>query len=322
MDWEALSEILPAVARFAAPPPPRARPRGGARLSRGHARRAQRTRRQRAAASAIHLLPGDVTRYVDVSLDRDAAPGSSLCRAQLRPSARLRAVAVLTLALGIGANTAIFSVVNAVLLRPLPYSDPDRLTLLWGNVKRASVERRGTSIPDFMDWRAQSRSFEEWRSSWAPSNPTLRGDEPERVPAEFVSWQYFSLLGVEPVQGRLFRPEEDQVPQRDAVVLLGEGLWKRRFGGDPAIWAAAMRLDTRDYTVDRHPARLVPRHRRPCRIWLPSMMGIVAPRPQRTGAAAAPSCLPNSKPGVTRAQRAGRNGRHLQGPRAGLSQQQ
>ena len=109
------------------------------------------------------------------------------------------AIALLTLALGIGANTAIFSVVNAVLIRALPYEQPESLVVLWGNVQRAEIERRGASFPDFGDWRAQNRSFEDL--AWY-STPTFtltgRGDEPERVTAEMVSPGYFELLRVRP----------------------------------------------------------------------------------------------------------------------------
>src|SRR4051794_40771142 len=105
----------------------------------------------------------------------------------LRKSPGFAAVAVLTLALGIGANTAIFSVVNAVILRPLPYAHPDRLVELWGNVKRAKVERRGTSIPDYLDWKKQSRSF-DGMALFTGGSFTLTGfDEPERIRGEYVA---------------------------------------------------------------------------------------------------------------------------------------
>ncbi|MBZ5724333.1 MAG: ABC transporter permease [Acidobacteriia bacterium] len=167
----------------------------------------------------------------------------------LRRSPAFTAVAVLTLALGIGANTAIFSVVNAVLLCPLPYREPGRLVELWGNVKRATVERRGASYPDYQDWRGQSRSFETM-AAFDGASFTLTGvDEPERLAGEYVSQPYFALLGVNPAVGRAFRPEEDRVPERDAVVILSDSLWKRRFGADPAIAGRAIALGGRGYTV-------------------------------------------------------------------------
>ena len=167
----------------------------------------------------------------------------------LRKSPGFTIVAALTLALGIGANTAIFSVVDAVILRPLPYPEPARLVELWGNVKRAKVERRGASYPDYVDWRDQSRSFEAM-AAFDSGTATLTGDaEPDRITTECVSHPYFDLLGVHASMGRTFRPEEDQVPQRDAVVILSEGLWKRRFGADANIIGKTLRLDTRVFTI-------------------------------------------------------------------------
>src|SRR5262245_15631001 len=153
----------------------------------------------------------------------------------MRKSPGFTIVATLTLALGIGANTAIFSVVDAVILRPLPYPEPSRLVQLWGNVKRAKVERRGASYPDYVDWRDQSRSFEAM-AAFVDGDLTIAGTgEPERITGEFVSQPYFDLLGMRAVLGRTFRPEEDQVPERNAVVVLSDGLWKRRFGADSAV---------------------------------------------------------------------------------------
>ncbi len=167
----------------------------------------------------------------------------------LRKSPGFTLVAALTLALGIGANTAIFSVVDAVILRPLPYPDPHRLVELWGNVKRAKVERRGASYPDYADWRSQSQSFASM-AAFDNGNFTLTGvEEPERIQGEFAGAAYFSLLGVSPVLGRTFRAEEDLVAQRDAVVILSDGLWKRRFGGDPGILGRSMRLGDREYSA-------------------------------------------------------------------------
>ncbi|SPE42777.1 conserved membrane hypothetical protein [Candidatus Sulfopaludibacter sp. SbA3] len=158
-------------------------------------------------------------------------------------------VAILTLALGIGANTAIFSVVDAAILRPLPYRDPGRLVVLWGNVKRIRVERRGASYPDYRDWRDQNLSFQTM-AAFDDNQFALTGIvPPERIAGECVSPAYFSLLGVRPVVGRFFLPEEDLVPQRDAVAVLSDGAWKRRFGGDPAIVGRTLQLDGRNYNI-------------------------------------------------------------------------
>src|SRR5436190_11423899 len=129
----------------------------------------------------------------------------------LRKAPGFTFVAVFALAVGIGANTAIFSLVYAIRARALPYRDPDRLVELWGNVQRVKVERRGASYPDYLDWRAQSKSFEDvaaFDSQWM----TLVGaEEPERIQTEFVSAPYFSLLGVSAARGRVFQPDEDLV---------------------------------------------------------------------------------------------------------------
>jgi len=158
-------------------------------------------------------------------------------------------VAALTLALGIGANTAIFSVVDAVILRPLPYPEPSRLVELWGNVKRAKIERRGTSYPDYADWRDQSHSFDAM-AGFGSGSMTITGvDEPERLTGEYVSQPYFDLLGMKAAIGRTFRPEEDQVPQRNAVIILSDALWKRRFGSDRSVLGRTIQLDGRSYEI-------------------------------------------------------------------------
>ena len=159
------------------------------------------------------------------------------------------AVAILTLALAIGANTAIFSVVNAVILRPLPYPEPARLTVLWGNVHRVRVERRGASYPDYSDWRALNRSFSEMAAFDDHAFALTGVETPERIAGEYVSQPYFALLGVRALVGRTFTAEEDRVPDRDAVVVIGEALWKRRFSGDPGVVGRAIRLDNRTYTI-------------------------------------------------------------------------
>jgi predicted permease len=159
------------------------------------------------------------------------------------------AVALLTLALGIGANTAIFSVVNAVLIRALPFEQPESLVVLWGNVQRAVVERRGASLPDFHDWRAQNRSFEDL-AFYSYDSHTLsgRGDESERVSGETVTPGYFELLRARPLFGRTFE-ESERAPGSPLSVILSHGLWTRRFGGDPSVVGSAVRLSDRTFTI-------------------------------------------------------------------------
>ena len=143
------------------------------------------------------------------------------------------AVAVLTLALGIGANTAIFSVVNAVLLRPLYDLDPQRLVTVSAK-SRGSSDSSPVSAPDLMDWREQSRSF-AWMGAYMLQDLTiLGGSEPERVNGARVDPDLFRLLGVEPHLGRNFLPEDSQ-PGLDRVILLSYGLWQRSFGGNAGV---------------------------------------------------------------------------------------
>jgi predicted permease len=167
----------------------------------------------------------------------------------LRKSPAFTIVALAVLAIGIGATTAMFSLVDAMFLRGLPYPDADRLVVLIGNVQRTAVERRGNSYPDHLDWRAKSSSFVDM-AAYTSGTITLFGtDEPERVPIEFVSAPYFAVFGVAPAAGRAFRADEDAVPNRDLVAVLGHGLWQRRFGGDPSIVNKTIQLGPRSFTV-------------------------------------------------------------------------
>jgi len=167
----------------------------------------------------------------------------------LRRSPGFTAVAVLTIALGVGANTAIFSVVNAALLRPLPYNDPSGLVLLWGADRATGAERGQVSATDAADWRAQARSFEAVATygDWRPLLAEGSG-EPERLPAAQVGDGYFDVMKGQPLLGRTFLPEE-QDDGKDFVVVLGHGLWQRRFGGDPSIVGRAVRLNGRPHTI-------------------------------------------------------------------------
>jgi len=144
------------------------------------------------------------------------------------------AVAVATLALGIGANTAMFSVVNAVLLRPLPYQEPDRLVFLREINPLLGGDQLGVSWPNFKDWREASRSFESLAAIYT-TQATIsdeRTPEAERVPVALVSAELFGLLRVRPALGREFLPEEDR-PGAANVAIVSDGLWKRRFGERP-----------------------------------------------------------------------------------------
>jgi predicted permease len=157
-------------------------------------------------------------------------------------------VAVLTLALGIGANTAIFSLVNAVLLRPLPYHDPDRLAMLWTDDPKRNIREEGTSYPNFLDWRSQNQSFTDM-AICSRGNPVVLtdGDEPERVMGDLVSANLFPLLGVRPALGRTFSPEDEL--RRARVVVLSHGLWQRRFGAAPDAIGKTLEIDGRTSQV-------------------------------------------------------------------------
>lgn len=156
------------------------------------------------------------------------------------------AVAILTLALGIGANTALFSVVNAVLLQPLPYHEPDRLVSLWANVPERGRWR--ATPANFLDWKKQNTTFIDM-AAYGASAMTLTGDaEPEQLLGTRASAGYFWVLGREPSLGRSFVAEEYE-PGKNQVVVLGHSLWQRRFGGRPEVVNKSITLDGSNYTV-------------------------------------------------------------------------
>src|SRR5271168_2101163 len=156
-------------------------------------------------------------------------------------------VAMLTLALGIGANTAIFSVVNAVLLRALPYPDSGRLVAIWAVNDRDGNSRSALCYPDFEDFRAQSRTL-EGAAVYNDDTATLTGiGEPLHLRNGVVSAALFKVLGVSPRLGRAFLPEEDNPGTR--VTILSDRLWRERFGADPGIVGRALTLNGRSHTV-------------------------------------------------------------------------
>ncbi len=160
---------------------------------------------------------------------------------------RFAVVAVVALALGIGANTAIFSVVQAVLLRPLPYKDPDRLVV----VLNSSVRHGGWSPvapADFYDWRDQNRVFQSLAAAEAWGGNLTGRDRPEQVEGLRVSTDLFPTLGVNPLLGRTFLPDEERLGNH-RVVVLGYRLWQRRFGGDPGIVGQTVMLSGENYTI-------------------------------------------------------------------------
>jgi putative ABC transport system permease protein len=153
------------------------------------------------------------------------------------------AIALIALALGIGANTAIFSLVNAVLLRPLPFAEPDKLVWVFGNI-RNGANRASVSPLDFLDYRKQNTAFEEFAASiGVPISLNLTGNgEPERLTGAAVTGNYFQALGVKAALGRTFLLENEK-PGSDQVAVLSYGLWQKRFGGDPDILNKTVTLD-------------------------------------------------------------------------------
>jgi putative ABC transport system permease protein len=166
---------------------------------------------------------------------------------QLLRSPGFTVVAVLALALGIGANTAIFSVVNAVLIARLPFERAERLAMVWEKIPRTG-HTNVVNPANFLEWQARNHSFEKMAAliAWPSS---LAGDgEPEQVDGMYVSEGFFEILGVRPVAGRWFTAQEDQ-PGPDRVVMLGEGLWRRRYGAARDILGRKIRVDNRTVTV-------------------------------------------------------------------------
>lgn len=175
-------------------------------------------------------------------LGRDAR----LALRSLGRSPAFSTVAVLCLALGIGANAALFSVLNAVLLRPLPFPEPDRLVQIFE--KMGEKGQGSVSVPNFRDWQEQSTGFEQLAAYQAGSLNLQGSDEPERILAVSATPNLFSLLQARPLLGRAFAAATD-VPGRDQVAVIGEDLWRTRFGADPSLVGRVVRLDGRPHTV-------------------------------------------------------------------------
>jgi putative ABC transport system permease protein len=166
----------------------------------------------------------------------------------LRKSPMVTLVAVISLALGIGANTVIFSVINAILLKALPFHDPERIALVWGNIPAEGKDRSQVSATDVDDWRQQNTLFEDV-TTFGNWSATLLGEgESERIQGIQVGDGYFSIMRATPLLGRTFLPEEQQ-DGKDSVIVLGYGLWQGRFGGDPNIVGQKINLSGRPYTV-------------------------------------------------------------------------
>ncbi len=165
----------------------------------------------------------------------------------LRKSPSFTAIAVLTIALGIGATTAIFSVVDATLLYPLPYAEPEQLVSIEDDLPGVGARDVGLSEPEWQDLQ-RSGIFEYVSPTWFDENNLTGSSQPARVRLFIVAPNYFALLGVKPQLGRIFNPE-DHRPGLMLEVLISDGLWKRAFGGDPHILDKSVRLDTDLYRI-------------------------------------------------------------------------
>jgi putative ABC transport system permease protein len=166
----------------------------------------------------------------------------------LRKKPGFTITAVIALALGIGANTAIFSVINAVLLRSLAYRDPGSIVMVWERSLRGGRSQNSVSPANFLDWKKQSRSFEQIAASWDTRLNLTSGGEPEEIQIQKVSADFFPVLGVSPELGRTFLREEEK-PGTEPVVILGHDLWERRFAGNPGIVGQTVAMSGRNWTV-------------------------------------------------------------------------
>jgi len=169
---------------------------------------------------------------------------------QLKGSPAFTAVAALTLALGIGANSAMFALADATLIRPLPYPQPDRLVMIWQ--RPPTVPRAGASTTDIRDWEEQSRSFETLGAIalGIGGGPLLEGPDGslQSTDRQFITARFFDVLGVQPVAGRIFQPSDAQ-QGASPVIVMSEGLWRTRFGSDPSLIGRQVRLNGEPFTV-------------------------------------------------------------------------
>ena len=197
---------------------------------------------------------GNVNRAVDAAYDVKGGGVFETLMQDIRYGVRMLAkhkaftsIAVVTLALGIGANTAIFSVVNELLLRPLPYRDAEQVVMLW-EVTPEGRHQNTTSRGNFRRWREQSTSYENV-AAFTDQRLNLTGDgEPEELSVQFATPEFFKVLGVDPILGRTFLPEDDQ-PRQPPVAVLSYGLWQRRFGAQPSVIGQPITLNGIKFSI-------------------------------------------------------------------------
>jgi putative ABC transport system permease protein len=209
------------------------------------------------------------------------------------------AVAILALALGIGPNTAIFTMVNAVLLKPLPVPEPNRVVMIWGTLLKSGFDQMPVSAGDFLEWRKQARSFDQMSAAFAIPEYGLNisgAGDPERVPAALASKEFLPALGIKTIVGRNFLPEEDR-PGGPPAVLIGNALWQRLFHSDPAAIGRTLTVDGIPRTI----IGVVPHELGEmvaADLWLPTAINPINPERQNHNY----GVVARLKPGVTVAQ--------------------
>lgn len=166
----------------------------------------------------------------------------------MRANRGFTAIAVLTLALGIGANTAIFSVVHSVLLRPLPYTQGQQLIFIRQQAKKINVDDMGWSVPEILDFRAQNQTLSSLVEYHVMSFTLFGHGDPDRVKTAVVSWNYFDMFGVKPILGRAFVPKDDEIGA-PAVLILSDEYWRNKFGADPKVIGKTFEMNDKVHTV-------------------------------------------------------------------------
>jgi predicted permease len=224
----------------------------------------------------------------------------------LRRSPGFTAVAILTLALGIGGNVAIFTVVRAVLLSPLPYSHPEQLVRVYDDLRGSNTHDVGMSVPELWDLRDKSGVFQDISALWSVDANLTGGDQPQRVELLATSPDYFTMLGAQPQLGRVYTPQDAQPGFTEGVVL-SDGFWRRTFGADPNVLGRKIRVDSDLYTVIgvmppdfRHPGRTLTNE---VDLWgAAGYMGQPFPVPVLRSVRLLPGAMARLRPGITLAQ--------------------
>jgi len=225
---------------------------------------------------------------------------------RLRRNPAFTTIAVATLALGIGGTTAIFTLVDAVLLRPLPYAKPNELVTIKDDLRAMNIHDLGMSVPEFEDFRDRSGLFAAISATWPVSSNLTGGDRPERVESMAVSPEYFGMLGAAPQLGRVF-DARDRVPGFAQAAVISDGMWRRLYGGDPSAVGKQIRLDSDLYTIVgvmpasfRHPG---PTLENGVDVWITAGFAAAPfPNPPVRGQRILPGAIARLKPGLSLAE--------------------